>query len=264
MAAEATRTCAIPNWPASTGTTSAPAAYARVVRVAAAPNARPRAASGTSRWKIVVLTTSATRLPAEATAIATNATASDGTSPSMARPAPKTSVPTTRSARKPEVTIRTPERTAPMTAPTPIPAFRYPVPSSPAPSCSTASSTVRMPSPPKANAPVTSASVRPASGRTMAANDGEDPAPSRVTDASSPSSPVSRPTGRGRMDGRPQSTAATTANEVALSRNAVSSPVVAIRRPATPGPMMNARLSSVDQALLAGPSSDSSRTIDGR
>ena len=59
-------------------------------------------------------------------------------------------------------------------------------------------------------------------------------------------------------------TTATTANETALSRNAAVSPDSAMRTPPIAGPMMNARLSRLAQALLAGPSRDSSPTRLGR
>ena len=57
---------------------------------------------------------------------------------------------------------------------------------------------------------------------------------------------------------------AITPNEAALSRNATVSPPIAISSPATAGPITKARLSRLDQALFAGPSSVSSVTRLGR
>jgi len=59
-------------------------------------------------------------------------------------------------------------------------------------------------------------------------------------------------------------TIAITPNEAALSTNAAVSPPTAIRTPAIAGPTTKARLSRLDQALLAGPSSVSSLTRLGR
>ena len=56
----------------------------------------------------------------------------------------------------------------------------------------------------------------------------------------------------------------TNANEIAFRTKARVKPLSWMRIAATAGPMTNARLSSVDQALLAGPSSRSSRTSVGR
>ena len=55
-----------------------------------------------------------------------------------------------------------------------------------------------------------------------------------------------------------------TPNEAALSRNAAVSPPIAMSSPAIAGPITKARLSRLDQALLAGPSSRSSVTRLGR
>ena len=65
-------------------------------------------------------------------------------------------------------------------------------------------------------------------------------------------------------DGSRHRTTAITAKDAAFRRNARVKPPAAISSPPIAGPMMKARLSSVAQALLAGPSSVSSRTITGR
>ena len=66
--------------------------------------------------------------------------------------------------------------------------------------------------------------------------------------------------GTGFDGGSDHRTTAIRPNEAALTRNAVSMLPVARITPAIPGPTIQARLSSVAQALLAGPNSDSSRT----
>ena len=86
--------------------------------------------------------------------------------------------------------------------------------------------------------------------------------------AGSGACPVSAGPGAGfdapRVLGRRHRTAATNANETALSRKAKASPDAAMRMPPIAGPMMKARLSRLAHALFAGPRRDSSPTSDGR
>ena len=74
----ARRTGPVPNCPEATGSRNEPVAKATVEMVPRTPRARPRMASGTTRWKIVVLVTSTTRAPTDATAMAAIATPSAG------------------------------------------------------------------------------------------------------------------------------------------------------------------------------------------
>ena len=70
---------------------------------------------------------------------------------------------------------------------------------------------------------------------------------------------------RGAVDGSRSNTSATTPKVSALSRKAHGDRTEArAAAAAIAGPTKKARLSRLDQALLAGPSSDSSRTSDGR
>ncbi len=80
-----------------------------------------------------------------------------------------------------------------------------------------------------------------------------------VAAAAAAGSGLWRPSG-----GRRHRTTAITANEAAFRKKARAIPLIVMRIAPIAGPMTKARLSSVDQALLAGPSSRSSRTRLGR
>ena len=88
------------------------------------PRARPRSASGTTRWKIVASTTSTRRLPAEATVIATSAGTIEPTAPSPANPTARRTDPPTSGGTRLGRSMSAPDTTAATSPPTPIAALR--------------------------------------------------------------------------------------------------------------------------------------------
>ena len=228
------------------------------------------------RWKIVVRATSRMRLPVEITAMARKATANWPAMPRTTSAAPNAAAPTSSTWPRRGRSTRAADRRAPTVPPTPRATFRYPVAASPPWNTSVAMTTIRIPMPPNANHVSRSMSTTPESAETSIDEGIRRPRKTRLsTPASSGAAseaPVGSPGGvaaapeaglgaaPGLWLGRVHRIAAISVNDTALSTNASTRSPVARSRPAMAGPTIQARLSRVAQAELAGPNSRSSRT----
>ena len=106
-------------------------------------------------------------LPRHAAARATAASARLEVRPSAAMPTTMTSPPATSGSARRRRRTSTPAASAPTSPPTPIAAFRAPVPAAPSRRMSVAMTTVRTPRPPNTKPPTALMTTRPAKGRSM-------------------------------------------------------------------------------------------------
>ena len=131
------------------------------------PIARPRSSSGTSRWRTVARMTSSRRIAPTATPIARSAGPRSCVVPRTTSPSGADERARRRSRRRAVAGRPSRPPTPAAIPPMPVAAFRRPVAASPAPSESTAMTTVRTPSAPPAKLVAVSRTMIPGSRRTI-------------------------------------------------------------------------------------------------